>query len=324
LKMSTPEEQGLDSQILIKSDGTIRNSLPSVLSFMVIRHGCIVYEKYYHGNNQDSLVVVYSITKSVVSALTGIALREHYLTGVDQRLSEFFPEYFADVADPRKKEITLQHLLTMTSGLTADDKSGEAWVQSKSWFEYTINLPMLYDPGKKFDYNTGGTHLLSGVLTKATGMPIKSFADKFLFGLLGITNYDWDKDPAGYYIGGFGLKLTPREMAKFGYLYLMDGMYHGQSIVPRAWVKESVSPHSYPEKTDSYGYCWWLDKLKDRVHNKEFDSFLALGYGGQFIWVVPELDIVTVITVKEESPEDTSEYVAVWHLVHNYVLPAVR
>jgi CubicO group peptidase (beta-lactamase class C family) len=155
-------------------------------------------------------------------------------------------------------------------------------------------------------------------------MTTREFADKHLFGPLGITNYTWARGPQGYYIGGWGLRLTPRDMAKFGYLYLREGMYNGQQIVPRQWVQESVSLHSYPEKTDGYGYAWWLDTLEDRMHNKKYQAFLALGYGGQFIWVVPELDIINVITVKEESREDRPEYSDVWHLIHNYVLPAVR
>jgi len=324
LKISTPEKHGLDSKILIKSDDAIREDLPSVLSFMVVRHGRIIYEKYYHGNSKDSLVVVYSITKSVISALTGIALREHFLSSVGQKLSDIFPEYVTNVADPRKKEITLENLLSMTGGLASCDNTFEAWTRSTDWFEYTINQPMLHDPGKKFDYNTGLTHLLSGILTKTTGMATKAFADKFLFGPLGITNYTWERDPLGYYTGGFGLRLTPRDMAKFGYLYLMDGIYNNRQIVPQQWVKESFSIHSYPEKVFGYGYLWWLEKLKDTIYYREYGSFNAIGYGGQFIFIVPELDMITVTTCKEENPEDTPEYDAIKHLINDYVLPAVK
>jgi len=324
VEITTPEKQGLDSQILLKSDDAIKKTMPSVLSFMVIRHGRIVHEKYYNGNNKDSLVVVYSITKSVVSALIGIAIRERYLDGVDQKLSDIFPEYFTNISDPRKKELTLKHLLTMTAGLEPADATFETWQQRRDWCRYVIERSLFSSPGQKFEYNSGLTHVLSAVLTKTTGVSTKAFADKFLFGPLGITNYTWYKDAAGFYLGGWGLRLTPRDMAKFGWLYLMDGMYNGQQIVPSYWVKESVSLHSYPEKTYGYGYSWWLDKPQDLVHHKEYQSFFALGYGGQFIWVVPELDIITVITVKEENPEDTPEYNAIWHLIHNYVFPAVK
>jgi CubicO group peptidase (beta-lactamase class C family) len=322
LDISTPEQEGLDSQILAKADDTIQKTMPTVLSFMVIRHGSIVYEKYYRGNNQDSLVVVYSVTKSVISALTGIAIRDGYFSGVDRKLPDIFPHYFSDNSDPRKREITIKHLLTMTAGLEiADD---EAWAKSPDWCKYVIDRPLVHKPGEKFDYNSGLTNVLSVIITKTTGMTTKEFADKHLFGPLGITDYTWSQDPQGYYLGGWGLRLTPRDMAKFGYLYLREGMHNGQQIVPRQWVQESVTLHSYPEKTDGYGYAWWLDKLEDRVHGKKYQAFFALGYGGQFIWVVPELDIITVITVKEESPEDTPEYTAIWHLIHNFVLPAVR
>jgi len=322
LDTSTPEQEGLDSQILTKADDAIQKTMPSVLSFMVVRHGRIVYEKYYRGNNQDSPVVVYSVTKSVISALTGIAIREGYLANIAQKLTDIFPQYFNGNSDPRKREITLKHLLTMTAGLeVADD---EAWMKSTDGCKYVIDRPLVHNPGQKFDYNNGLTNLMSVILTKTTGMTTREFADKHLFGPLGITNYTWARGPQGYYIGGWGLRLTPRDMAKFGYLYLREGMYNGQQIVPRQWVQESVSLHSYPEKTDGYGYAWWLDNIEDRIHNKKYQAFLALGYGGQFIWVVPELDIVNVITVKEESREDRPEYSDVWHLIHNYVLPAVR
>jgi CubicO group peptidase (beta-lactamase class C family) len=322
LDTSTPEQEGLDSQILTKADDAIQKTMPSVLSFMVVRHGRIVYEKYYRGNNQDSPVVVYSVTKSVISALTGIAIREGYLANIAQKLTDIFPQYFNGNSDPRKREITLKHLLTMTAGLeVADD---EAWMKSTDGCKYVIDRPLVHNPGQKFDYNNGLTNLMSVILTKTTGMTTREFADKHLFGPLGITNYTWARGPQGYYIGGWGLRLTPRDMAKFGYLYLREGMYNGQQIVPRQWVQESVSLHSYPEKTDGYGYAWWLDTLEDRMHNKKYQAFLALGYGGQFIWVVPELDIINVITVKEESREDRPEYSDVWHLIHNYVLPAVR
>jgi CubicO group peptidase (beta-lactamase class C family) len=289
---------------------------------MVVRHGRIVYEKYYRGNNSGSLVVVYSVTKSVISALTGVAIRDGYIANVDRKLKDIFPDYFNDNSDPRKREITLKHLLTMTAGLeVADD---EVWMKSADCCKSVTDRPLVYNPGQKFDYNNGLTNVLSVILTKTTGMTTKEFADKHLFGPLGITNYTWARGPLGYYIGGWGIRLIPRDMAKFGYLYLPEGMHNGKQLVPRQWVQESVALHSYPEKTDGYGYAWWLDNLEDRVHGKKYQAFLALGYGGQFIWVVPELDIVNVITVQEESPEDRPEYSDIWHLIHNYVLPAVR
>ena len=323
MEISTPEQEGLDSQILTKADDAIQKTMPTVLSFIVIRHGKTVYEKYYHGNNPDSPVVVYSVTKSIISALTGIAIREGFLSNVELKLTDIFPYYFNDNSDPRKREITLKHLLTMTAGLEVADETNEAWAKSPDCCKYVIDRPLLYNPGEKFDYNSGLTNVLSVILTKTTGMTTKEFADKYLFDPLGITNYTWEKDPQGYFIGGWGLRLAPRDMAKFGYLYIREGMYNGQQIVPRQWVQESVALHSYPEKTDGYGYAWWLDNIEDRIHGKKYQAFLALGYGGQFIWVVPELDIVNVITVKEESREDRPEYNDVWHLIHNYVLPAV-
>jgi CubicO group peptidase (beta-lactamase class C family) len=209
VEISTPEKQGLDSQILLKSDDAINKNMPSALSFMVIRHGRIVHEKYYRGNNPDSLVVVYSVTKSVISALTGIAIREGFLYNVEQKLTDIFPDYFNDNSDPRKREITLKHLLTMTAGLEVADETSDTWAKSPDCCKYVIDRPLVYNPGEKFDYNSGLTNVLSVVLTKTTGMSTRAFSDKFLFGPLGITNYTWGRDPQGYYLGGWGVKVNP-------------------------------------------------------------------------------------------------------------------
>lgn len=321
-KISKPEEQGMNSKILLKSDGDIKKNYAAVMSLLVIRHGRLVYEKYYNGKTKNDNTIVYSVSKSVTSALTGIALREKYLTGLDQKLSYFFPEYFTKESDPRKKEITIRNMLTMTGGLESCDKDIMSWIQSKDWFEQAINKPMLNDPGQKFEYNTGLTHLLSGVIARAVNMSAKEFADKYLFGPMGITNYQWYTDPMGYNGGGHLLCLTPRDMAKFGYLYLMDGKYGGEQIIPKEWVKESTSIHSDPGDGRKYGYLWWLEDRKDSLHNKQYKIFSAIGMGGQFITVVPDLDMVAVITTNADSPDKKGD--ATGQIITDYVIPAVK
>ncbi len=320
-KISTPETQGIDLKTLSKSENAIKNDYKAVTSLLVVRHGYLVYEKYYLGNNKNDCTHVFSVTKSVMSALTGIALREKFIIGLDQKISDVYPEYFKNT-EPKKKEITIKNLLTMTGGLESVDNNYNAWFHSDDWFEYVINRPLASNPGEKFTYNTGLTHLLGGVIAKSAKMSIKKFADKYLFSHLGITNYRWDTDPKGNYGGGHLLFLTPRDMAKFGYLYLKGGKWGEKQVVPEEWVKESTRVHADPGDGRKYGYLWWLENKRDKVHNKQVSMFSAVGYGGQYITVIPELDLVAVITCDAYLPSNKKD--ATIQIIVDHVIPSVR
>jgi CubicO group peptidase (beta-lactamase class C family) len=318
---STPGQQGIDEAELSKIDPFVRQNYPNIYSVLIVRHGRLVYEQYYQGRNRASDTPVFSVTKSLISALIGIALREGYLTSLDQRIADFMPEYFGGNGDPLKRTITIRDALTMTGGLEPTDKNINAWLFSADWFQYALERPLQNRPGETFSYNTGLAHLLSGVLTRATGMSTKNFADQYLLKPLGITNYRWQADPKGYYGGGHGLFLTPRDMAKFGYLYLRNGNWFGRQLIPEDWVKQSTRKHLAVDSLEGYGYLWWNFDQEDVTRGRSFPAYAASGMGGQLILVVPALDMVVVISADAEQRfrgNDPQE------LVGKMIMPAVR
>jgi CubicO group peptidase (beta-lactamase class C family) len=319
---STSLQQGLDDSRFTSLTSAVQENYPNIFSLLVVKNGTIVYEKYNQGQRKDNPTHVFSVTKSVTSALVGIALQKGYLKSVDQKISEFLPEYFSDPALSKKKEITIRQALTMTAGLEPADGAIDTWMQSADWFQYALNLPLVNPPGTKFAYNTALTHLLSGVLTRATGMSTRDFADRFLFGPLQIKNYKWDTDPKGYYGGGHLLYLTPRDMAEFGSLYLQQGKWQDQQIVPRDWVAVSTQKQVKLDDMENYGYLWWLFELQSAPSGKTVPAFAARGFGGQHIIVIPELETVVVITsnyvMHSRDGSDPSELVA------KYILPALQ
>lgn len=324
-KQSPPLEQGVDPEKLSAVERYGETSNPNIHAILVVRHGYIVFEKYYHGYHKRDYQYIASMTKSITSALIGIALRDGYITCLDQKLAEFFPKYVASQEDPRKKEISIRDLLTMSSGFKWDEIEDESylsqWLTSYDWIEFAFEQPMSHEPGQVFIYNSLGTHLLSVLLSKLTRMSILEFAREELFRPLGIPSNEkegffWEIDPQGYYTGGHGVKLTPRDMAKLGYLYLNDGRWGNRQIIPADYVKLSTQQQSEggsPENAN-YGYLWWVTKQQG------YSAFFAGGYGGQFIYVIPELDIVIVISsTLGEAPGNHHKYI-----VPRFVIQAIR
>ncbi len=327
-KKAAPETEGMDSSILEQIDYFFADSFPTMLSVLLVRHGMLVFERYYQGSQAEDSVNVKSVTKSIVSALVGIALGEHFLTDLDQRLVKFFPEDFAAEGDQWKREITLRHLLTLRSGLTWGEGSAEslpALFSSDNWVRHGLSLPLLHAPGEIFVYSTLDVHLLSAVLSKVTGMSALEFANQFLFGPLGIRTNVWASDPQGYSIGGSELNLNPREMAKIGYLYLKGGRWEGKQIIPQKYVEDSICTQAIPGENwfvpDTYGYLWWVSTVGS------YASFYALGYGGQSIYVIPDLDVVLVTTARSDVPPALGAGLPSIMLAHDiaesFVLPAV-
>ena len=302
-KTSTPEKQGMDSAKLLIADEFIQNRLPDAFSLLVVKNGYLVFEKYYSWGSPEKYAVVHSVTKSFTSALIGIALDKGYLNSVDQKLADFFPEYITDESDPMKKEINLRHLLTMSAGFRWNDRgpSMRNWYLSSDWVKYAVQLPQENDPGDVFNYNSSTSHLLSVILSKSTETSTLDFARKNLFEPLGMQSAYWHQDPQGYYIGGFGLSLSARDLAKFGFLYLNNGYWNGQSIVSESWVKESTGQKMQTVNHPTYGkfgygYQWWVKKVDD------CNSFRAWGRRGQFTVIVPELDLVIAVTSDPGQP----------------------
>ena len=315
---STPEQQGMDSAKLMIADEFIQDRLPDAFSLLVVKNGYLVFEKYYSWGSAEKYAVVHSVTKSVTSALIGIALDKGYLKNVDQKLIEFFPEYITDESEPGKREIRLKHLLTMSAGYMWNDRGPSMmnWYSSSNWVKSAVQLPLKDSPGEVFNYNSSTSHLLSIILTKSTKTSTLDFARKNLFDPLGIQSAFWREDPQGYHIGGFGLGLSARDLAKIGFLYLNNGYWNGQSIVSEYWVKEStgqkIQAFRHPlYGTFGYGYQWWVKNIDG------CDSFRAWGRRGQFIVVVPELDLVVAVTSEtaQPHPPTTIHYSPLFDLV---------
>ena len=319
--VSTPEEQGMNSAFLDAGDRWVRSSSPNRFSFLVIRNGYLVYEKYYNGRTADSKDHVASISKSFLSALTGIAI-DKGLTALDDRWFDAFPEYAATPRDPRTTDLRTRHMLTMSLGLDWDDQHILDWmmdfdgVQYPDWLRYVLQQPFQNPPGAAFLYNTGNTHLISAFLTRRTGTTTRDFAALYLLNPIGVRDFDWWREYTGqqYYTGGWGMILAPRDVARFGYLYLHDGAWDGRQIVPTAWVRASTSPQirSGPAPDDFYGYLWWMGNWGG------FFVPEAIGMGGQHIWISRELNLV-VVTTSDIYNANNEE----WRLLANYVLPSV-
>lgn len=282
----------------------------TVHSCLIVKDSALVYEKYFHGFNRDMLHRLYSVTKSVTSSLIGIAIEDGLVSGVDQLVMAYFPEYVSEGWDEAKNAITLQHLLIMSSGLQYDENSypysdsRNSWSQMTAtgdWMKWALDQPLVAEPGTRFNYSTGNSHLFAGIIYKTAGVHVTEFAEERLFGPLGIDDYFWYMGDGYPATGGSfgGLKLRPRDMAKFGTMYLNDGRWKGEQVVPKEWVSESVIPRISSWGDSQYGYQWWL--YSRRVSGEDIDWFAARGYGDQLIAVVPSLDMVIVITSGNEG-----------------------
>jgi CubicO group peptidase (beta-lactamase class C family) len=343
LRTATPEEHGIDPQRLARLHEHVQG-IAVLHSLLIVRSGSIVFEEYYHGWSKFHYQNVNSVTKSVVSALVGIALRDGFLRDLDQALLSFFPEYTPPTIDPRKQAITLRHLLSMSSGfdeMPADEI--ETFLDRSNSIEKLLNRPMRHEPGRAFAYDDLCSHLVSLILNRVTGIPLATFARTRLFEPLGIWRDEqgnpspwklgrhtadaphpvglwderedelWSVDNLGNNIGGFGLQLTTREMAKFGYLYLKQGQWEDAVILPRTFVQDSWQQHSVTGKGEGYGYFWFLP----RWHGHS--ACCAVGYGGQMIAVIPDLDVVAVITCRPEPGTSPSR-----SMMHDIVVPALE
>jgi CubicO group peptidase (beta-lactamase class C family) len=291
---ANPEENGFNTSRL-DDLYAIAEDMPFLLSTLVIRHGKLLVEWYFNNGTRNRAFHIHSASKSFTSALVGIAIHEGFLESVDQKLVDFFPEYFNPEIDERKWNITIKHLLTMTAGFNFNESVDEfvAYSTSDNWVKHAIELPLLNNPGEDWHYGTIQTNLLSAIITRAANMSTRDFAEEYLFGPLGISISHWHQDPQGYYTGGHEMYFVPRDMARFGYLYLNNGSIDGYPIVPSSWVQESLTDfegEAYHYQSTGYGYQWWLAKLGDYITSS------ARGLGGQFIYCVPELDMVVVTT----------------------------
>ena len=303
-----PAEVGMDAVGLQQTYDYVANPNINAQGFVVIRNGYIVCEGYFGKFNMNSRHESFSAAKSFTSALIGIAIEEGYLAGVDETIGTFFPQLNEPGMDEAKKEITIKHLLTMTSGLewNEDDyldlfrNDAIRMLFSTDLIGYVLDKPLLYEPGEHWYYSTGDSMLLSGVIQNATDMTAYQFALEHLLKPIGLSQIRWLQVRPGYTHGGMGIQATVREFAKFGHLYLKKGRWDSRQVVPESWVEESLAPvRSFSNGeviSDEYGYQWWLlPSLIGYEHSIVPPStFLAWGIFSQQIFIIPEEDIVAV------------------------------
>lgn len=277
-------------------------ALPRMRSLLVVRNGRLILERYFHGFQRDSLADVRSVTKSVVSTLTGIALDRGDLQSLDTSMGEVLPESVA-VLTEAQGAITFRHLLTMSGGFSWDESGGVGmyndWIRSGDHIGFLLDRPLSTEPGSTFLYNSAATHLLGVALEEVVGRPLPEYADEHLFGPLGIDARRWEAMPDGRVNGGAGIDLRPRDLARLGQLLLQEGLSGDQPVLPASWVALATAPaydwssSSGPITDLGYGYLWWVDRTRD--------AFLAWGYGGQFVYVAPSRNLVVVTTTEWRS-----------------------
>jgi CubicO group peptidase (beta-lactamase class C family) len=292
--------------------------LPRIRSLLVHWKGKLIRETYFGGAIPSGRANIKSASKSIISALVGIAIEQRRIKGVHQTIAELLPAETRGL-DSIKRAITVEDLLSMRAGLqsTSFDNYG-TWVTSRNWVRNALSRPMVAEPGGAMVYSTGSSHLLSAILTRATKMSTHEFAQRHLAVPLGITLRPWQTDPQGIYFGGNDMYLTPRDMLKLGALYLNGGRVGTRQVVPKAWIDSSfVARTISPYNGNRYGYGWW----SRTAHG--FDIRYAWGYGGQFIFLVPQLQLVVVATSDPNASRYWGHTDALHALLENEIIPAV-
>ena len=327
-----PLHMGLNPAKLQELDTALTTRYKSINGLLITRQGYTVFERYNNGFGPDNPQNVASVTKTILSALVGIAIDAGYIQNVEQKVLDFFPEFTPAPGEIQKKAITIRHLLTMTAPFAWQSTAKgyeplDRLRRQKNWVEFILKI--LGERGQigKFQYSSVGTHLLSAILTRTTGKSARAFANENLFRPLGMREIPepdmgtfslddvfgknvkgWINDPQGYTTGGWGLTITPRDMARFAYLYLNNGYWDGKQIISQEWVKNSPS-----EQAKNYGKLWWL-----RESGSEF-TYFAAGYGGSYIYCTPAKDLLVVIASKM-SPKPLDR----WPLMEEFIFPAVE
>ncbi len=319
----------IEELIDLVRDGTY----PNVHGVLIVRNGVLLLEEYLPGYTAEGVYVAfdretlhrcYSVTKSVNAALIGIAIAEGSINGVEQQISDFLPAYADIFVDPDKDRLRLHDLLTMSAGLEwdeltypyADPNNSHYWLRrSPDPVRHTLEQPVSADPGIEFAYNSGLSLTLGRILENATGQRGDSYAEDHLFAPLGISDYSWNLWGDGTTLDtGGGLSLRPRDMAKFGQLYLNGGAWGTTQVVSEEWVSESIRSHT---QYWSYGYQWWRTRFESDI--QAFTSYMGIGWGGQYVFVVPDLDLVVVLTGGNYDASISYAY----DMIEAHVLPSL-
>ncbi|MEX1260606.1 MAG: serine hydrolase [Balneolaceae bacterium] len=293
----------------------------SIKSIMIEKNGELIAEKYRGRMNASRSTNIKSASKSIISLLIGIAIDKGYIESVDETIDQYFEEYFSANPDSIKEALTIQDLLTMRTGLESTSmRNYGRWVISDNWSEFTLNRPMVGEPGGNMIYSTGTSHLLSIILTKATGMDSRQFANEYLFGPMDIRLGGWDRDPQGYFMGGNNMALSPEALLKIGRMMMDLGEYNGQRIVSAEWILDSVKVYGRSNYNPyDYGYMWWRQDVG------EYEVVFAWGNSGQYIMMLPELDSVISITSSVGQNNGSRRYQRdIFNYVENSLIPFIE
>ena len=300
----------------LESAAKTAGSLPRLKSLLVSHNGNLVLERYYNGARATTPANIKSASKSVIAALVGIAVSKGHIKTVDQKIADYFPELASD-PEKRKRDITIEDLLTMRSGLeSTSGRNYGAWVQSPNWVRFVLRRPLIDEPGTRIEYSTGSSHLLSAIITKAVKKSTWQFAQEELARPLGFTLAKWPADPQGIYFGGNEMLMTPKQMIEFGELYLNDGRAAGTQLLPKDWIEKTQIGRGKSRwgSDREYGLGFWIRDLGGHK------SYYAWGYGGQFIFIVPGKDLVIVTTSRSDVSSERRDHLdAIYGLAEQIV-----
>ncbi len=326
---STPNEVELNQAILDDLVNELEGETyyKNIHSLLIIKDGYLVLDKYFDKYPKDDTHTLQSVTKSITSTLIGAAIQQKFIKDLDQKIISFFPEYKSIAnMDANKKAMTLKHALTM--------RTGQAWYGERHLgalnrdpgdrMKHVLDYKMAGNPGEKWYYNSGIAVLLGGLFENATKMNTEKFADDYLFHPLGIEKRKWYSHKGIPHTGG-GLGLRPQDLAKIGYLFLNDGVWGNQRILPEGWVSEATSRHvqattSLKQHKTGYGYMWWLFPL-DKQQKNSGDFYAGYGYMGQFLFVIPQYQMIVVVNGGTKSYMDEIKPI---EFVYKYILKSVK
>ena len=329
---AAPAGQGLDPQRLTELVRLIEAGarFPNLHSLLIVKHGHLVLEEYFDGWRADRLHTLQSVTKSFTSALVGIALERGEIGSIEDTVLSFFPDLRnLENVDDRKRAMTLEDLLTMRGGTDYHERGANSPhstlnSMAHAWDRFYLERPMARRPGTTFQYDSGGVILMSAILKRRAGMHADAYAEHHLFEPLGIERATWFRNRDGHPHTGGGLDLLPRDMAKFGLLYLRGGRWGDRQVVPAEWVERSTWRHVRRGGSAGhgvgYGYLWWILE-PDPAGAGQQDIYAAMGFRAQYIFVVPEHDMVVVVTGGTRQYRDEQRPIS---FLYSHILPAVQ
>jgi CubicO group peptidase (beta-lactamase class C family) len=338
-RTAPPADHRVDPDQLDQISARAAAALPYLDSLLIVRDAYLIYEAYFNDYDAETLHDLASVTKSWTSAIVGVGQSAGYLTDLDTPLSELLPEYFADGRHADKASITLRHLLQMRSGLEWDEDTLDTGgygqpedLLGRDLVAWLLDFPITHPPGTAWNYNSGNTQLVSAAFQRAAGRSLAAYAQEHLFTPLGIQRFDWLADESGMTIGGQNLRLTPRDAAKLGLLYLHGGQWEDQQLVPVVWVRQSTTPQDSAfyvptqetQPIDFYGLHWWL--WHDGWFSERSHAIAAQGYAGQDVLILPRLNLIIVTTAETAvGPDQANEQRrGIYELILEVILPAVK